>query len=139
MLTDILATFAENPLMPAMWDHPPATPAPRPDAIRWVEGRNGVERIGHDSGGFAFDCETPRHEVLLRRHALADRLVTNGEWLRFMADGGYAAAAPWLSDGWEWAAATRHHAPPHWSRPRQSRDAIALNGPPPVQSPPPPL
>src|SRR3546814_17237707 len=60
MLTDILATCAENPLMPAMWDHPPATPAPLPDAIRWVEGRNGVERIGHDSGCFAFDCETPR-------------------------------------------------------------------------------
>src|SRR3546814_16834151 len=100
MLTDILATFAENPLMPAMWDHPPATPAPLPDAIRWVEGRNGVERIGHDRGGFAFDCETPRHEVLLRRHALAARLVTSGESHRFRQDGCTVPTAHWLPACW---------------------------------------
>src|SRR3546814_8012331 len=48
MLTDILATFTENPLMPAMWDHPPATSASLPDAIRWEEGRHGGERTGQD-------------------------------------------------------------------------------------------
>src|SRR3546814_1220133 len=55
--------------------------------------------IGHGGGGFAFDCEGPRHAVLLHPHALADRTVTNGEWAAFIEDGGYAESRHWLKIG----------------------------------------
>lgn len=68
--------------------------------LSWTEFDGGVVSVGHDSRGFAFDNEGPRHEVLLRPYRLANRLVTNGDWLRFMADGGYDRPELWLSDGW---------------------------------------
>ena len=60
----------------------------------------GIVEVGHAGAGFAFDNETPRHQVLLAPYRIADRLVTCGEYPQFMADGGYERAALWLSDGW---------------------------------------
>ena len=59
----------------------------------------GIHRIGHDGGGFCFDNEQPAHQVLLQPVRLSPSLVTNGEWLEFMADGGYTTPTLWLSDG----------------------------------------
>jgi ergothioneine biosynthesis protein EgtB len=116
MLMDVQAAFAENPLRPALW--PAAAPAPAALAtgLDWVEGRIGLAEIGHDGNGFAFDCEGPRHQVLLHPHALADRLVTNAEWLGFIEDGGYARPELWMADGWAWAAQNRIEAPLYWLR-----------------------
>ncbi len=116
LLTDMLHLFAQNPLQPAMFAAPGAMPAPMPAPVRWVAGRAGVVEIGHDGDGFAFDCEGPRHAALLSPHALAHRCVTNGEWLEFMADGGYADARHWLSDGWAWVQAGKIDAPLYWTR-----------------------
>ncbi len=51
-----------------------------------------MHEIGHDGEGFSFDNEGPRHRALLQPFALADRLVTNAEWLAFVEDGGYRTA-----------------------------------------------
>jgi len=115
MLTDILASFAANPLDPAVWDHPRNQPAPLAD-MGWIERREGVVEIGHDGQGFAFDCEGPRHRALLVSHALADRPVTNAEWRAFMADGGYEKPEYWLSDGWAWVKRERIDSPLYWRR-----------------------
>jgi ergothioneine biosynthesis protein EgtB len=123
LLTDLLATFAENPLAPAVWTRPRPTPAPMAGPIGWIAGREGRVEIGHDGTGFAFDSEGPRHAVLLHPHALADRLVTNAEWKAFMADGGYRRADHWLSDGWAWVKANRIEAPLYWRRDSESSDA----------------
>jgi ergothioneine biosynthesis protein EgtB len=116
MLMDMLATLAENPLCPAAWpaDHQP--PAPLPAPTQWIEGRDGLVDVGGSSGGFAFDCERPRHKTFLHAHALADRLVTNAEWLQFIADGGYASPLLWLADGWTWVREKAIHAPLYWRR-----------------------
>ncbi|QJU56889.1 ergothioneine biosynthesis protein EgtB [Sphingomonas sp. AP4-R1] len=120
LLTDLLATFAENPIAPAIWEHPRPTPAPVPGAMGWIEGRDGPVMIGHDASGeegaFAFDCEGPRHAAMLHPHAIADRLVTNAEWQAFMADGGYQRPDHWLSDGWAWVRRERIEAPLYWRR-----------------------
>jgi ergothioneine biosynthesis protein EgtB len=128
MLMDLTATFAENPLLPALW---PARPSAQPSLappLGGVRGQSGIVEIGHRGDGFAFDCEQPRHPTLLRPHELADRLVTNGEWLRFMEEGGYARADLWLSDGWAWVQANRVEAPLYWRRGEEGWNRFVLDG-----------
>ena len=113
LLTDLLAAFAENPLEPAYGELPlPACCAVEP--ISWLAGREGKVTIGAPDDGFAFDCERPRHEVLLAPHAIASRPVTNRDWAEFIADGGYANPTLWLSDGWDWVKREKVEAPLYW-------------------------
>ena len=111
---DLKATFAENPLAPAVWQTEPRAPTPEREPLRWIERPGGVVEIGHDGRAFAFDCEGPRHRALIQAHALAHRLVTNGEWQRFIEDGGYATPTLWVSDGWDWVRREGIEAPLYW-------------------------
>jgi len=128
MLMDLKAAFAENPLHPALWPGTAPAPAPLAAGMTWVEGRIGLVEIGHDGVGFAFDCEGPRHQVLLHPHALADRLVTNSEWLGFIEDGGYSRPELWMADGWAWAAENRIDAPLYWLRNEAGWSRFGLDG-----------
>jgi len=115
-LTDLLHLFAQNPLRPPFRDRGarPTRPSAVGAATAWVDFPGGRFHIGHGGEGFAFDCETPRHEVLLRPYALATRLVTNRDWTNFIDDGGYRTASLWLSDGWQRCQAENWHAPLYW-------------------------
>lgn len=128
MLMDLLATFAENPLRPALWESAPRAPAPLPAPLDWVPGDEGVVEIGDDGAGFAFDSERPRHKTYLAPHALADRAVTNAEWLGFIAAGGYADPLLWLSDGWAWVQAERIEAPLYWVKEADGWSRFGLDG-----------
>ena len=117
LLTDIKHALFHNPLGPAMWSPGSseaaavATPAAE---LGWHQHPGGIALVGHQSEGFAFDNEGPRHRVLLEPFALADRLVTNAEWEAFIAAGGYAEARLWLADGWAWVQRERIAAPLYW-------------------------
>jgi ergothioneine biosynthesis protein EgtB len=112
-LTDILATFAENPLEPAYGELPPPA-CFAVEALSWHRGRDGVVEVGAGGDGFAFDAERPRHRTFLAGHELAGRRVTNKEWREFMADGGYSTPTLWLSEGWDWLQSERIEAPLYW-------------------------
>jgi ergothioneine biosynthesis protein EgtB len=114
MLTDILALFAANPLQPAYRAAQRRSAPARHEPLRWIDFPGGVHKIGHDGDGFAWDNETPRHDALLHPYRLADRLVTNAEWLEFIDDGGYETAALWLSDGWAAVNRENWRAPRYW-------------------------
>jgi ergothioneine biosynthesis protein EgtB len=119
LLTDILSLFAANPLRPAYrapQRKPEAVMEPTPAAFITFPG--GIHAVGHDGKGFAYDNESPRHDVLLRPYRLADRCVTNGEWLEFIGDGGYRDPLLWLADGWAAVKAHGWEAPGYW----ESRD-----------------
>jgi ergothioneine biosynthesis protein EgtB len=112
-LTDILATFAENPLEPVYGELPtPACFAVEP--LSWHSGRQGVMEIGAPGDGFAFDAERPRHHIFLAPHQLASRRVTNKEWREFIDHGGYRNPTLWLSDGWAWVQEHGIAAPLYW-------------------------
>ncbi|HEX8641959.1 MAG TPA: ergothioneine biosynthesis protein EgtB [Allosphingosinicella sp.] len=128
MLMDLLATFAANPLCPPAWPAAPAAPAALPGPAQWKTGPEGVVEIGAEGEGFAFDCERPRHKVFLPPHALADRLVTNAEWLEFIADGGYAEPLLWLADGWAWVQEQKVEAPLYWHRGEGGWQRFGLDG-----------
>ena len=129
MLMDMLAAMSENPLKPAIWKAARETARLAVEPAGRIRGREGIVEIGHCGGGaFAFDSEGPRHQALLHPHDLADRLVTNGEWLRFMADGGYARSDLWLSDGWAWVQANGIEAPLYWQKDDREWLRFGLDG-----------
>lgn len=114
LVTDVLHLFSENPLEPALFEPARKVPVEMPGPVGWTRHGGGLVDVGHDGEDFAFDCEGPRHRALLSPHAIADRTVTNGEWAAFIADGGYADAQLWLSDGWAWVKANGIVAPLYW-------------------------
>lgn len=99
LLMDIKHNFSVNPLSPAYRDDL-LPPVGRSRDMRWVDREAGIKQIGNSGSTFAYDNETPRHDVLLRDHRLADRFITNAEYLSFIEDGGYQQPALWLADGW---------------------------------------
>ncbi|WP_153505734.1 ergothioneine biosynthesis protein EgtB [Cumulibacter manganitolerans] len=114
LLMDIKHVLSLNPLRPVY----AGSPAGSADggALGWKEYDGGLTEIGHDIGhGFCFDNEMPRHQQYLQPYRLADRLITNGEWLEFMADGGYRRPELWLSDGWARIQSEGWTAPFYWS------------------------
>lgn len=116
LLTDIKHALWANPLGPAMWASACLKSAGRLEGATaaWHSHPGGMARVGHQAEGFSFDNEGPAHRVLLEPFALAGRLVTNGEWSDFIADGGYDDARLWLSDGWAWVQHEGIVAPLYW-------------------------
>lgn len=114
LLTDILALFAANPLRPAYRTRRPRPALSTPDDRSWVTFSGGIHQVGHDGSGFAWDNEAPHHDALIHPFRLADRLVTNAEWLEFLTDGGYRTASLWLSDGWATVNREGWQAPLYW-------------------------
>ncbi|MET0146253.1 MAG: ergothioneine biosynthesis protein EgtB, partial [Ilumatobacteraceae bacterium] len=126
LVMDIKHVLSCNPLDPAYGPLPWAEPATAA-VPAWIDHPGGVVPIGHDDVGFSYDNETPRHEVLLHPHRVAGRLVTAGDWLAFMADGGYERPELWMSDGWHTACAEGWAAPEYW-RPSDAGWAVFTLG-----------
>ncbi|MBC5766002.1 ergothioneine biosynthesis protein EgtB [Ramlibacter albus] len=121
LLTDILHALSCNPLLPP-YRAPRLLVAMEPvRPMQWLEGPSGVVKAGHAGEGFAFDTETPRHDALLQPYRIADRLVTCGEFLDFIEDGGYANPAHWLSDGWAAVQSQGWKSPAYWLAPGDAR------------------
>jgi ergothioneine biosynthesis protein EgtB len=114
LLTDILALFAGNPLRPAYQASPSGVDLSDPDPLRWIGYGGGIYSVGHRGDGYSWDNELPSHEALVHPFRLADRLVTNSEWLAFMADGGYETASLWLADGWTTVNREGWRSPLYW-------------------------
>jgi len=126
LLTDILHAFSCNETDPAydpQWQWPRPTVRP---AVGAAVG--GIHAIGHSGNGFCFDNEQPAHQVLLRPVRLSPSLVTNGEWLEFMQQGGYATPTLWLSDGWTSVEAQGWKAPGYWRKIDGAWFAMTLGG-----------
>ncbi len=124
LLTDILATFAENPLEHAYGELPPPV-CFSVEPLSWHGGREEIVEIGATEEGFAFDSERPRHRVFLSRHQIAGRRVTNKEWREFIDDGGYRTPTLWLSEGWDWVRREQIEAPLYW---REDGTEFTLGG-----------
>lgn len=115
LLTDLkhlLSCNPTNPVYQPQWPLMAVTGRP----LHWCAFDGVTAQIGHTGQGFAFDNESPRHAVLLQPYALASRLVTHGEWLSFMDDGGYSDPRWWMAAGWDWVRTQRIIAPLYWQR-----------------------
>jgi ergothioneine biosynthesis protein EgtB len=115
MLTDIKHVFAFNPLKPV---YQPAGEAPTRQVPmqQWHAFAGGMYTIGADGHSFCYDNETPTHRAYIADFSLASRLVTNGEFLQFMQQGGYREPRFWLSDGWARVQQEGWQAPLYWEQ-----------------------
>ena len=126
LLTDIKHVFWTNPLKPAYRDPLPVTRQAGP--LVWKSFDAGIQRIGHSGPSFSFDNETPSHRVFTEAFRIADRLVTNGEFLEFIDDGGYRRPELWLSNGWTTGREHAWEAPLYWTRGRDTWTEFTLAG-----------
>jgi ergothioneine biosynthesis protein EgtB len=134
LLMDIKHVLSLNPLQPT-YVVPGASREPADPAAasgRWISHPGGVVDVGHAGDGFCFDNETPRHPALLPPFAVRSHLVTCGEWLEFMDDGGYQRPELWMSDGWGTARTEGWKAPAYWSPDRDGWKVHTLGGSRPV-------
>jgi ergothioneine biosynthesis protein EgtB len=137
ILTDIKHAFWSNPLRPA---YAPDAASARLDAIAdhpepgWFDLPAGLYEVGAAASGFAFDNEAPRHPVHLQGARIATRPVTCGEYLRFIADGGYSRPELWLSDGWGLVQSEGWSAPLYWEHGAAGWSVFTLAGERPVRA-----
>jgi ergothioneine biosynthesis protein EgtB len=128
LLMDIKHVLSQSPLDPAYVPSPGQEADPVGSSSDWFEHAAGPAEVGHGGGGFCFDNETPSHSVILTPYAVADHLVTCGQWLEFMEDGGYERPEFWLSDGWAAVQQDRLAAPLYWGREGSEWSIFTLMG-----------
>jgi ergothioneine biosynthesis protein EgtB len=133
LLTDLKYNFACNPLRPAYVTADMPRQMPGVSALRWVSFPEGIYWIGHDGQGFAFDNESPRHRSFIEPFQLASRLITNEDYLAFMADRGYERPELWLSMGWDTVQREGWKAPLYWEQQNGTWWMMTLAGMRPVQ------
>jgi ergothioneine biosynthesis protein EgtB len=128
ILTDVKHLLAHNPSWPVYRDGAAAPTGAQTPPLGWQSMAEGIYEIGHTGPAFSFDNETPRHKVFLQGFQLANRLVTVGEFLDFIADGGYRRPELWLSDGWRTVQERAWEAPLYWIQEGGERRAFTLGG-----------
>lgn len=126
ILMDIQHVLSRNPLQPAYHQH--AAPSEPKVESEWVEIPGGLHEIGAADAGFAFDNESPRHRLWLEPFTIASRLVTAGDYLQFIADGGYRRPDLWLSDGWATVESCGWEAPLYWNLQDGAWQCFSLHG-----------
>ncbi len=127
LLTDILHLFSQNPLQPAFTRSVLDKSSNSVD-LSWKKFKGGIYNFGHKGNGFAFDCEMPHHQALLQDFEIANRAVTNGEWISFIEDGGYQEPRWWLSDGWAFIQNNQIISPLYWQDQNDHWQVMSLHG-----------
>ncbi len=130
LLTDIKHVFWTNPMRPAY--HPQPLQPSAEVRQGWHAIDEGLYHIGHEGDAFAFDNESPRHQVYVHNARLAHRLVTNAEYAAFIAAGGYRQPALWLSAGWSTVQEQRWQAPLYWEQQQGEWHEFTLAGDEPI-------
>lgn len=113
ILADLKYMLGQNPLLPKYREGDYKS-LPEAEPINWIPFEEQITEIGNAGGEFTYDNEHPRHRTLVQDFELADRLITNGEYLEFMNDGGYSRSELWLDEGWSAVKNNEWKAPLYW-------------------------
>lgn len=113
ILTDLKYLLAQNPLLP-VYRESTRGPSEKVDSLKWISFEEGLIEIGNKGNEFTYDNEHPHHRTFVQDFELADRLITNGEYLEFMKAGGYEQSPFWLDEGWSTLKREEWTAPLYW-------------------------
>jgi len=133
ILMDAKHLLATNALDPVYVERPIESDV-ESAPLTWRSVAGGLVGIGHASTGFAFDNEGPSHLHYLQPFEIAERAVTNADWMDFIADGGYERPDLWLSDGWARIRQEGWNAPAYWRNDDGLWTTFTLSGRRPVRS-----
>lgn len=116
LLTDIKYAFSCNPILPVYYAGEILEERGETESADFAEFTGGIYKIGATGEDFCFDNELERHRVYLQDFSIAKNTVTNGEYLEFIADGGYRDFRFWHAEGWDWVNREEINAPLYWRR-----------------------
>ena len=128
IVTDIKHVLSENPLFPVYKKPAEKGKNKRSKSSSWVDFDGGLYSIGNGGDKFGYDNEFPVHKTYIEPFSLASRLVTNGEYIEFINDGGYSKAELWLSDGWNAVSTNNWNAPLYWMSNGKGHEHFSLGG-----------
>ena len=128
ILTDLKHMLSMNPCSPVYQDAAIENIVLATNTSAWSSFKGGLVDIGHDGEQFAFDNESPRHQVFLRPYHINNCLVSNREYLAFIADGGYSRHDLWLSEGWDRVRNDQWCAPMYWREDHGAWTEFTLHG-----------
>ena len=118
LFTDLKYILGLNPLHPAY-----STKSPFKDEksiisepMEFIKVEKGNYEIGYNGDGFCFDNELSRHTVHIESFEIANRLITNGEYLDFMEAGGYSDFNLWHYEAWWWLQEQKFDCPMYWKK-----------------------
>jgi ergothioneine biosynthesis protein EgtB len=127
LLTDIKYILGNNPLLPE-YGSVSNEELLENTSCDFTEIKEGIYAIGQDSKEFCYDNEQPKHRVFLEPYAICNSLVTNGEWIAFINDGGYSNAMIWHTEGWDWVRKNSINAPMYWHHENNKWTHYLLSG-----------
>ncbi len=113
ILTDVKYLLAQNPLLP-VYKERETEKGSSVKELNWIAFEEGIVEIGNKGNEFTYDNEHPHHRTFVQDFELADRLITNKEYLEFMEDGGYDRSELWLDEGWSKVKSEDWKAPLYW-------------------------
>lgn len=113
LLTDIKYILGNNPLQPIYGEITNEVLIENTNR-EFIEMKEGIYHIGHNSDTFCYDNEQPKHRVFLEPYAISSTLVTNKEWIDFINDGGYINTLLWHTEGWDWVKKNDIKCPMYW-------------------------
>jgi len=114
IITDIKHVLSENPLYPTYKKSAEKKEKKKTSSAGWINFDGGIRTIGNEGDNFGYDNEFPLHKTYLEPFSLSSKLVTNGEYLEFLNDGGYSKPELWLSDGWDTVSSNNWESPLYW-------------------------
>lgn len=114
LITDLKYTFSYNPTRPKLNDSPLINDYNQESG--WFKIEEGIYKIGHATDSFCFDNELGNHKVFVESFEISKSLVTNGEFIEFMENGGYSNQVYWLDEGWSWVNNNKINGPLYWQK-----------------------
>lgn len=84
--------------------------------------------IGHSGHDFSYDNERPEHKEYVYSFSMDNSMVTNGEFLQFIEDGGYQNARLWPSMGYDWVKKEGISSPLYWFKEEDEWFEFSLSG-----------
>ncbi|NND08736.1 MAG: ergothioneine biosynthesis protein EgtB [Saprospiraceae bacterium] len=127
LLTDLKYTLAHNPIFPIYQDSFSLVNQENVEA-GMLEVDSGIYDIGFEGDGFHYDNERAKHQVYLHRYQISKALVSNGEFLAFISDGGYQRSELWLDEGWSWVQSQGITKPLYWHQVENKWHQYTLSG-----------